>query len=362
MLRTLRVLTLLCLGCGAAQAPKNQPLAVDPSRPLPAIEPAPPTDRLAPEASFAELVRSAGQLDGRARPPGMCLLSRTSSGFQLGGEVVAAVRPLPPAPEELDEALKSVERVELLGAWGRHGDGNGKLALVGFTASAPARSAVALILTDRGLSLRGASGTAVSPRDALDRNAALAALGALSTGESAPTIFVSAEAAIALRDVYALLEVLTLRGLEVVLSVSLATNTTLPLPASATALVARCEDGLSATDAPEGSLSSSEIMAGIAPLKERTPDCLLRGDARGAAGGRLSIAFRVAANGRVQEACISQDELGDPGVAACVIDIARTLSFAPPSAGGVLDLELPIALRASSRAIQRAACASNGTP
>jgi hypothetical protein len=327
-----------------------------------AAEPAPPNDRLRPEASFAELVHSAGQLDGRARPPAACLLARTASGFVLGGEVAAAVRPLPPAPDELDEVLKSVERVELLSAWGRHGDGNGKLALVGFTASAPARSAVALILTDQGLSLRGASGSAVTPRDGLDRNAALAALAALSSRETAPTIFVSAEASIALRDVYALLEVLSLRGLEVVLSVSLATNTTLPLPASATAQVSRCEDGLSATDAPEGSLSSGDILAGIAPLKESAPDCLLRGDARGAAGGRLTVSFRVAANGRVQEACIAHDELGDPGVLACVIDIARALSFAPPSAGGVLDIKLPIVLRASSRAVQRAACAGSGTP
>jgi len=357
MLRSLRVLTLLCLGCGAAQAPARPTEAVRPSGPLRAEEPAPPSDRLAPEASYAELVHSAGQLDGRARPTAACLLARTASGFVLGGEVAAAVRPLPPAPEELDETLKNVEHVELLSAWGRHGDGNGKLALVGFTASAPARSAVALILTDRGLSLRGASGTTVSPRDGLDRNAALAALAALSTRETPPTIFVSAEASIALRDVYALLEVLTLRGLEVVLSVSLATNTALPLPASATARVSRCEDGLPATDAPEGSLANSDILAGIAPLRESAPDCLLRGDARGAAGGRLTVAFRIAANGRVQEACIAHDELGDPGVLACVIDIARALSFAPPSAGGVLDIELPIALRASSRAVQRAACA-----
>jgi hypothetical protein len=103
-------------------------------------------------------------------------------------------------------------------------------------------------------------------------------------------------------------------------------------------------------------------MAGIAPLKERAPDCLLRGDARGAAGGRLTIAFRVAADGRVQEACISSDELGDPGVAACVVDLARTLRFAPLAAGGVLDLELPILLRASSRAIQRAACTEGSPP
>jgi len=361
MPRSLRLLTLFWLGCAAAQAPASPPSVAPAGAPAQPGQPATKSAQLALGASFAELVRSASELDGSARPPGACLLARSQSAFVLAGELALAVRPLPPAPDDLDEALKSVERVELLGAWGRHGDGNGKLALVGFTASAPARSAIALILTDRGLSLRGASGTAVSPRDALDRNAALAALAAASASEP-PTIFVSAEAGIPLRDVYALLEVLTLRGLEVVLSVSLSTNTTLPLPTSASARVARCADGLSATNAPEGSLPTSEIMAGIAPLKEHAADCLLRGDARGAAGGRLSVAFRVAADGRVQEACISSDELADPGVLACVVDLARTLSFAPPAAGGVLDLELPIVLRASARAVQRAACTEGQTP
>src|SRR5687767_8362632 len=105
MLRSLRVLTLFCLGCGAAHAPANTPVAASPSSPPRLTEPAPPNDRLAPDASFAELVHNAGLLDGRARPPGACVLARSGGGFVLGAEIAAAVRPLPAAPEDLDEAL-----------------------------------------------------------------------------------------------------------------------------------------------------------------------------------------------------------------------------------------------------------------
>jgi hypothetical protein len=122
--------------------------------------------------------------------------------------------------------------------------------------------------------------------------------------------------------------------------------------------VERCPDGLPATDAPEGNLPLPTLTAGIAPLKEQAPDCLGRGDARGAAGGQLAIALRVDARGKVEQACLARDELGDAAVAACVIDLARRLSFAPPSPSGVLDLELPLLLRPSVRAGQRPICGS----
>jgi len=356
MLRSLRLLTLLCLGCGATQSTT----APVPSQTLssPRSENAGPSELLSRDDTYGALVRTASELEGRARSGGGCLIEQRADGYALRAELAAAVRPLPAAPDDLDEALKNVERVELLSAWGRHGDGNGKLALAAFTAAAPMREAAALLLTDRGISLRGASGTAVTPRDGLDLAGALASLPPSHDG----AVFVAAEAGRPLREVYDLLAALTQRGVQAVLSVGLSLNTTLPLPTSATARVASCPDGLSATDAPEGTLPMQDLLAGVAHFKDRAPDCLLRGDARGAAGGQLTIAFRITGDGHVQEACISRDELRDPGVSACVVELARGLTFAPNSAGGVIDIEQPITLRAGPHVAQPAVCKQGNHP
>jgi hypothetical protein len=317
-----------------------------------------PSETLPRSAVYADLVRSAGELEGAARPASSCLLGRDASDYRLRAELASAVRPLPQPASELDEVLKGVVHVELLSAWGRHGDGNGKLALVGFTRSAPTREAYALLVTSRGIALRSPSGSRVSPVDDLDRERALATLLKLDQSQEA-SVYVTAEAGVPVDDVYALLAALAPTGRNVVLAVSLTPNTTLPLPVSATAKVARCPDGLSATDRPEGSLPGAALLAGLQPLRERATDCLTRGDARGAAGGRLTVALRVAETGGVQEACIQRDELGDPGVLACVLDLAGQLSFAAPTPSGVIDIELPVALHAPSLPAPHPVCGSD---
>jgi hypothetical protein len=358
MLRSLRLLTLLSLGCGTTQASAPSDTTRTPLS-APSASTQPGSELLAPDATYGALVRTASEREGQLRERGACLLVERAAGFDLRAELAGAVRPLPAAPDDLDEALKRVERVELLGAFGRYGDGNGQLALAAFTAATPAREAAALILTDRGISLRGPSGSTLTPRDALD---ASSAIDALSLAPGAGLVFVAAEAGRPVRDVHALLAQLAQRGIPAVLSVSLSLNTTLPLPVGATARVARCPDGLPATDAPEGSLPKQRLLDGLTPLREHAPDCLLRGDARGAAGGRLSLALRIAPSGQVQDACIVVDQLADSGVGACVIELARGLTFDAPSGGGVIDVELPIVLRAVSSVSQRAACTEGDLP
>ncbi|MDB4985248.1 MAG: hypothetical protein JWN04_426 [Myxococcaceae bacterium] len=363
MPRKLPLFTLLCLACGPARPPEGAPPQPAPvARDSLSARASPlhvASEVLAKDAHYADLVRAASELEGSTREPSSrpstCLLAQTGSDFRLRAELASAVRPLPLPPDDLDQSMKNAAHVELLSAWGRHGDGNGKLALAAFSSSAPTSTAFALLLTDRGLALRSPSGSTAAPLDELDLPRALSALATLDPARSA-NVFVAAEASFPLRELYRVLAGLGAAQRRVVLAVSLAPNTALPLPVSATAKVARCPDGLSATDAPEGSLPASELMAGIAPLKEHAADCLARGDARGAAGGRLRIAFRIAANGHVQEACIVSDQLDDAGVANCVIGLASQLRFAPPSPTGVLDLELPIALQASPQVVQNAVC------
>ncbi|MDB4972828.1 MAG: hypothetical protein JWN48_1169 [Myxococcaceae bacterium] len=354
--RPLRLAMLLCLSCAPSQVrPPQAPPASAASSASAGQAPRVPGGVLPRSARYADLVRSATELEGSARPPSSCLLMQTASDFRLQGELSSAVRPLPLPPEDLDEPLKSAAHVELLGAWGRHGDGNGKLALAAFTSSAPTPLAFALLLTDRGIALRSPSGSHVSPVDGLDLAGALATLSQVDP-ERRAGVFVTAEASVPLSELYRVLSGLTSSERQVTLAVSLAGNTALPLPLSATTKSVRCPDGLSATSEPEGSLPASAIVEALAPLKERAGDCLSRGDARGAAGGRLTLAMRIAESGHVQEACVSTDQLDDPGVAKCVIDVAGQLVFPRPNPGGVIDIELPISLQASPQPAQHATC------
>lgn len=57
--------------------------------------------------------------------------------------------------------------------------------------------------------------------------------------------------------------------------------------------------------------------------------------------GRLRVSVRVGTNGNVCSANIAQNELGDPGVASCVVQIFRSATFAAPS-GGCVEAQVPI--------------------
>ncbi|HEY6876409.1 MAG TPA: hypothetical protein VI299_00235 [Polyangiales bacterium] len=305
-------------------------------------------DRLPPDATFADLVRAAAELLEADRPAS-CLLAREPTGFQLRAELAASLRPLPLPAEDLGAWLKQSDRVELLSAWGRHGDGSAKLALVSFTLAAPAREAVAIIATSRGLSVRGASGTGLPARDQLDVTQASAAIAQLPDA----LVFVAAEARYPVAQLAELLGALAAR--EVTLAVNLSDDTS--LRPRAPVRVTRCPEGLPTTQEPEGALPTDQLLAAVAPLKEAAADCLLRGEARGAAGGRLTVGLRIDARGQVSHACVVHDELHDDATASCVTELAHRLSFPPPSPAGVLDVELPVSLRPGARVVQPPLCA-----
>lgn len=355
---------LLCCafsGCGArtnegpkAQTPSTLPAAREGAHaPATRSTDAPaskPSGALASDAQYGDLVRAAGELEGVARSPSGCLLAATRDGFSLRAELSAAVRPLPLPPAELDEVLKQAAQVEILSAWGRYGDGSAPLSLAVFTDTAPTRLASALVLTDRGVRVRPASGGPGASFDARDLAGALVQL----TDNAERTWFVTAEAGVPVARVAEALARLGERAFKVALAVALSRDTQLPRPPPAK--VALCDDGLPATELPEGSLPRAAIDDGIAPLRTLASDCLGRGDARGAAGGRIELAIRVGPSGRVQDACATRDALGDPAVLACVLDLARRLSFASPAPSGVIDLGLPVVLLPGSRPTQRPLC------
>ncbi len=335
-------LSLFLFAC----APK--PVAPPAASPTPAATSQPRGDHFTADATFADLVRAASELLDTDRPAA-CLLAREPAGFQLRAELAASIRPLPLPAEDLDGLLKQSDRAELLSAWGRHGDGSAKLALVSFTLAAPAKHGVAIVGTDRGLSVRGASTTGLIARDELDVSQAVAAIAQLPEA----TVFVAAEALYPLAKLADLLA--SLQGREVTLATNLSADTS--LRARPPVRVTRCPEGLPNTTAPEGALPHAALLEGVAPLREAGAECLLRGDARGAAGGRLSMGLRIDPSGKVAVACVVRDELQDDAVAGCVTELAHRLTFPPPSPGGVVDVELPVALRPGPRVSQPALCA-----
>ena len=357
MVRSTRPLLLsLLVACASPRVAAPATAAANGTTALPGSSQTAPRGPLKPNAHFTELVRAAIAREGHASTGADCLLAREAEGFTLHGDLASALRPLPLPPADLDEPLRRSEPVEILSAWGRYGDGSGGLSLAGFTLAKPTPSAAALMITDRGFSVRSVSGDPRSTADARTLDELLAKLGP----EPDRTLFVTAEAAIPLTTLAETLGELERRALPVALAVALAADTLLPPPARATARVSYCPSGLPATEASEGSLPTEALRAGIAPLQQQASACIGRGDARGAAGGRLALSLRVGPGGRVQDACVTEDALGDNGVLACVLDLARKLSFASPAPSGVVDIGLPIVLLPSGGTGQRPLCPSPG--
>jgi len=57
--------------------------------------------------------------------------------------------------------------------------------------------------------------------------------------------------------------------------------------------------------------------------------------------GRMMLGVRVGADGRVCSASVTQNGIGDPGLANCVVGIFRNASLPPPQ-GGCVDTQVPM--------------------
>jgi hypothetical protein len=57
--------------------------------------------------------------------------------------------------------------------------------------------------------------------------------------------------------------------------------------------------------------------------------------------GRMMVSLRIGPNGAVCHANVTQNELGDAGVASCVAQIFRSSTFAAPQ-GGCVEAQVPI--------------------
>lgn len=279
----------------------------------------------------------------------------------LGTIPVSALNVLPEAPMHLAESLQSTaSHARVLTRWGQRGAEPFDLLVATFTALPPRAVAdpiVVLAITRAGIFVRETDRptTAVSP---LTHDAA--ALWLLArTAQGVITVIVTAEAEIATTDVHALLRSLPSSVRHVALAVALAADTRLPTVATPVPDARmHCPAGLPdpPADAAEGDLSTTVIMQSFAAVQESLQRCLANTGGPGAAGGKVTLALRIADTGHVSDACLVQDAIHDNVLAACITETARTAVFPRPMPDGSVDVHIPLSLTPIAEAPPRAVC------
>lgn len=347
---------LALASCGGSPPPVDEPAAREDD------PPSGTDDRsLGAAATYGDLLAGARALDDRRDQDSDagCLVRRLASGWRLEADLAVAVRPLPAAPADLDERLRTDPGpLVLLSRWGAYGEArDGALAFSAVTMTLPPRRepAVVWIVTDEGVIVRSSGAALEAGAGPLD--AAVAALPA-----DVGALFVAAEAGVPLAR---LAEVLarvpaSLHG-RVGLAVVLAPGTRLPAPPPAPTPAeseARCPDGLPALgdDEPLGSLRPERIVSSLGPLRQSVEICVGATDGPGAAGGRVVIALRIGGDGRVAHACVVEDGPDDPALRACVVRATRGIAFPAPEPAGFVDVSLPLALAPAESQRQRPLC------
>jgi len=318
-------------------------------------------------ATFGDLVAAARRLDDRreADSDRGCLLAGSAGApWRLEGDLSVAVRPLPDAPGDLDERVPEAGdrgKVRVLTRWGQLDPAARDLVLVAFTSTPPLRatSAVALLLTDRGVYLRHVGESPIEPFGPLSVDQAGARL-QTSLGDAAPPVFVTAETGVDLARLRTLLHWLpeSVHG-ATALAVPLAPETRIPDPGARreddTGL---CPDGLPdpPADAAEGTLSPEQLLGSLTPLREGSRACFDNATGEAATGGRLVVHLRVGPDGEVTEVCFPEDEVKDPGLRSCVAESARATRFPAPDPPGFVDAAIPLSFQPDDSLRQRPLC------
>ncbi len=329
----------------------------------------PPEDprRLPQDADFARLVEAANQAeqyDLQGSEAG-CLLAGGRSGdrsWTLAADLAGAVRPLPPAPVDLEKRLRQEPgRAHVLTRWGRVGEEPYDIALVAITTTTPASvrmPAVVLLQTEAGVFVRESA--EVSERYA--EPFSLDGLGPLLAERAARgpfVIYVSAAANVGLNRVRELLSYLPERDSEVALAVPLAAGTRLPTPAKPPRDPSLwCPDGLPAPSAgsAEGDIDPRAVREALVPLETGAQKCMASVSGEAATGGKVMLAVRIGARGKVEEICLTRDEIGSALLARCLAETVRGIAFPSPQPAGSVDIHLPLRLAPTGFEAQRALC------
>jgi hypothetical protein len=305
-------------------------------------------------ARFAELVALAQQLRSADATAGGCLLERTPEGFRLAADLLSAFDPIPDAPASLESFSDRPEaRVAVLGAFGPGGASDAAIVLAPFTTTPPALAGapvVALLQSVEGVALRYSTHAATDADSGLSPSQAVPRLLASAPADAA--LYVTAEAGTPLAELYALLAELP-DARPTALAVALPAGTRLPPPPEPAA-AARCAEGLPELpeDAPLGDLEPAALGATLSALRQSATSCMraLHG------AGKLTLALRVDAGGRVSDACAIESDVTEGVLATCLTESARQLRFPAPSPPGFVDLHLPLTLMPSDLQPQNPVC------
>jgi hypothetical protein len=322
-------------------------------------------------ADFGALVRAAQALEaaGAAGSDVGCLLrapSTPNASWRLEADVAVALRPLPSAWEDLDAPLRTGRgAARLLSRWGQTRTEPFALALAAFTGTQPVDPtlpAAAVALTDAGAWVLGTTRESPAARAPVALVALPEAVRAVVAGSAPAQILVTAEASVSLEILRSALSALAPLGAPIALAVPLAPDVRLPPePVVAPEVMDRgfCGGGSlpePAADAVEGDLPAAELRAALAPLGEAAARCLAHASGRAASGGRLDLALRIHAEGRIAEACVVRDPILDPALRLCVLAAAQSLRFPAPRPAGFVDLALPLRLAPDAALAQRPLC------
>lgn len=347
------VATAGLVGCGHSgegaltAAPAVAPVSV--SQPAETGGDAVDGGQLAAGAQYKALLAAApGRADAAASE---CLLAMGAGGaVSLRAEFAPATSTWPesePAPTLLGAAAPRV-----LTPYGQVGAAVEGPLLVAFTrlpVSTVRRDGLVLdVLPDGAVEVAFTDGRTPAARVADTAAAALAAVRAVQ-GEPL-TVFVLASAATPVAQVYALLRALP-HGLPVALTLMLPAGSHVPTPpavgAGSTTGSSVCPQGLPALEdsAPQGELGRAALLSALGPLRDAGARCLAAAPGPAAAGGRVKLGLRIGAAGQVLHACLVQDAIGDPTLAACLAESARGLRFPTPTPVGTVDVHLPLNLQ-----------------
>jgi hypothetical protein len=353
MLATMRIrlaFVLFAGSMGCAHATTAAPQKPAAAKAAEAPAPAPSRD-FPRDAPYRELVTAlAAELVAPAETS-HCLLSSNAQGYRFAGDASVALHPLPDMVDNLDDVVRDANALRVLTRHGSFGSVEATLAFVALSEAPATHGAVVLVITDRALYVRGThDGTALPVRD-LDE-----LVGMLTPLLKDATLYVAAEARTPLSKVYDTLSRLKALPAPVVLATALPSDVVLPTASTAHSAPLRCPDGLPETSADAGDLSVEALTRGLEPLKTQGMTCLKQADGPGSAGGRLRLALRIDAHGKVSDACLVASDVEDDALASCVLGQTASLRFDAPSPQGVVDAELPLSLRPDSVPAQRPVC------
>lgn len=330
------MLVLAFCACGGSVEQQS----VQSAKTAPAPQQSDPGDEplsLPKSASFGALIEA---INRRPEKDGdtSCLLE-PSEAFVLHAPDARAMRPLPPAPEDLNARFEAVpDPVRLLTLWGQVGVEADRLVAVTFTSTrASSTRPLLTALTDQGIVLRS---EALQKSPALSRETAIAKLKELSTLKN---IVVTAERDVPLADLYAWLSDLEALDVSVALAVMLPEGTKIPEPTPPEANELRCSAPPAETF---GEVDITSVQSAIAQIRSALVLCLERERGQGARGGKIQVRLTVAQDGRMQEACIADGALGSGSSERCAVETLGSLQISPPEpAGSQATLVLPLLLQ-----------------